>query len=104
MTYSTLPAPAPRRYLVFESSAKPRKLKGRPIGQILEALGVREAAEQAAELLLDRAHVKQVAVLLDPKGRERGVFIAHGRVGWKRYEKNEKVFQVRFLVEEEKET
>lgn len=98
---STLPAPAPKRYFVFESA--PKALKGRLLGQIEEALGVRQAAEQAAEMLLDRAYVRQIAALLG-SGRGRGVFVAHGRVAWKVYARGEKVGELRFLVEEEKGT
>lgn len=94
------PSALPERFHVFE--LLPNRVR-RSAG-FLEGsfVGIRQAAESASELVFSRAHCRQVTVVLDSRPW-RGVFIAHGRVGWKRYAKGEVVNPIKFLIEEEKE-
>lgn len=87
------PMPNVRRYLVFE-----KDFRGQCLGRIEHASDLIDAAEMSA-VMLDRAHARQVAVLLD---EERGIFVAHGRVPWMRYSSKEVVKELRFAVVLEK--
>jgi len=92
----TLPAPLERRYLVWELlPGKRRRYASIITGPFT---GIRHAAESAATITFDRGHARQVAAVV---GGGRGIFVAHGRVPWKRYAKGEKVTDIRFLLEEE---
>jgi hypothetical protein len=88
----------PRNYLVYASS--PSQRQGKYIGRIEAASDLLSAAQSAAELLLFRNSIRQVASIVDSSS---GVFIASGKAKWMVHPKGTQE-EVRFLIQLEQET